>query len=81
MRLQAVGKTKSIGTKPLEDLQCLLKALKYFLQEDRELLKDFVQSDNILCLLSRKKTAPSMRVTGKERCMLGGHLLGGYLSE
>lgn len=29
--LQAGEKTKSIGTKPLEDLQCLLKAFKYFL--------------------------------------------------
>lgn len=33
--LQAGEKAKSIGTKLLEDLQCLKKALKYFLQEDR----------------------------------------------
>lgn len=79
--LQAGEKTKSVGIKLLEDLQCLLKAFKYVLQAVRELLKDFVQNDDILCLLFRKKTAPSVKVTGKERCMLGGHLLGGYLSE
>lgn len=77
--LQAGEKTKSVGTKLLEDLQCLWKAFKYVLKTVRELLKDFVQNDDILCLLSRMKTSPSVKVTGKERCMPGGHLLGGYL--